>query len=113
MLSALALLLLPSLAAEEPVFTVYLGRPLLLLPWRPLSLSDCMCVATIGLLQKAEVKRHLVRDSLRGRQLANQKKQQYKSVVVRVSTAFSSEMRTFGQRGRQGPASRFGQNVRQ
>ena len=28
-------------------------------------------------------------------------------------TAFSSEMRTFGQRGRQGPAVRFGQNVRQ
>ena len=28
-----------------------------------------------------------------------------------LSTAFSSEMRTFGQRGRQGPAVRFGQNV--
>ena len=28
MLSALMLLLLPSLAAEEPVFTVYLGSPL-------------------------------------------------------------------------------------
>ena len=28
-------------------------------------------------------------------------------------TAFSSEMQTFGQRGRQGPAVRFGQNVRQ
>ena len=29
MLSALALLLLPRLAAEEPVFTVYLGTPLI------------------------------------------------------------------------------------
>ena len=28
-------------------------------------------------------------------------------------TVFSSESRTFGQRGRQGPAVRFGQNVRQ
>ena len=33
--------------------------------------------------------------------------------IRKVHTAFSSETRTFGQRGRQGPAVRFGQNIRQ
>ena len=41
MLSALALLLLPSLEAAEPVFTVYLGRPL---GTGPLADGSCVCV---------------------------------------------------------------------
>ena len=34
-------------------------------------------------------------------------------IISKLCTAFSSEMRTYGQRGRQGPAVRFGQNVHQ